>query len=150
MTGLYDKILNEAAIKRGANAEARADKGAFERTLAAAERVARYVDPGSLVGDECSRCNGWGTFRNGERCDRCDGTGDRERAWVTQDAAEAERRREARQAAEAALANAEDDTEALIRSFEQSEEQGYVFSVVTGEPVEPDHPDSPLRRAGLI
>lgn len=29
-------------------------------------------------------------------------------------------------------------------------ETDHVYSVETGEPVEPDHPDSPLRRAGLI
>lgn len=38
----------------------------------------------------------------------------------------------------------------LIEAFEMSEAEGYVLSVVTGEPVEPDHPDSPLRRAGCI
>lgn len=41
-------------------------------------------------------------------------------------------------------------SEGLVQAFEDSENLGYVYSVVTGEPVEPDHPDSPLRRAGLI
>ena len=38
----------------------------------------------------------------------------------------------------------------LLDAFRQSEEDGYVLSVVTGEPVEPDHPDSPLVRAGCM
>ena len=42
------------------------------------------------------------------------------------------------------------DDETLEEAIQSEWDYGYVISVVTGEPVEPDHEESPLRIAGLI
>jgi uncharacterized protein len=47
-----------------------------------------------------------------------------------------------------AALGAGDDPQEPIDGFQRADASGYVLSVDTGEPVERDHPDSPLIRAG--
>lgn len=44
---------------------------------------------------------------------------------------------------------AKDDAAYYVELFQEAEQFGYI-TLATGEQVEPDHPRSPLRRAGLI
>ena len=42
------------------------------------------------------------------------------------------------------------DDETIEEAIQSEMAYGYVLSVVTGEPVEPDHEESPLRIVGMI